>query len=524
MSSYSDYANAVSRILESQGNAMAQGQAQSGQIWGQALGNIGTMVANLPAQLAQQKTLQLQQQHLQMQADALKQAQSAQQQANAVLAAFPKNADGTYDAVALQQQLASRNVPLDAQERLVKSIEGVNGVITSAAKAKTDHLADLANVILTQHKDGEPITPDTVHLGFAAARAAGLATDADEQKFVELMGQGADPAQVLKTVRGLGGKYNAPPKYQALPANSAGIVNEATGQITPTGAPPRITNESELLLAAADPAHPLHAQAVAAQELKRQPTADQLADNARQAATQAETMRHNRAEEAIARAREGRESADTKGDAKAIADAIKSGDQPPSVTGLYRFAGPVRAELARQGYDFTKANLDWEATKKHLATLNGAQQTRLRQAISTASDSLSVIEDLAKQWDGGKFPILNKATLAAAKNGALGPKAQQIATNLTAQITDVTSELGNVYMGGNSPTDHALQLAGKNLSADWTRDQLLSAVKLARTNLQIRQNSITNSGAITTSGAQGAPAAPPAGRIYYDATGKQIQR
>lgn len=197
-------------------------------------------------------------------------------------------------------------------------------------------------------------------------------------------------------------------------------------------------------------------------------------------------------------------------DAKAIADAIISGDQPPDVKGLFRLAGPVRAELAKQGYDMTKANLDWEATKKHLATLNGAQQTRLRQSISTASDSLGVIEDLAQQWDGGKFPILNKANLALAVNGVLGPKAQQIATNLQAQITDVTSELGNVYMGGNSPTDHALGLAQKNLSADWTKDQLLSAIKLARTNLQIRQNSITNSGAVL-SGGSAAPPAPPAG-------------
>src|SRR5439155_10001118 len=119
-------------------------------------------------------------------------------------------------------------------------------------------------------------------------------------------------------------------------------------------------------------------------------------------------------------------------DAASIADAIEQGLQPPDVRGLYRMAGPVRAELSKRGYDLTKANLDWQAAQKHVATLNGAQQTRLRQAISTASDSLGVIEDLAKQWDAGKFPILNKVQLAAAVNGALGPKAQQIATNLQA--------------------------------------------------------------------------------------------
>lgn len=184
-------------------------------------------------------------------------------------------------------------------------------------------------------------------------------------------------------------------------------------------------------------------------------------------------------------------------DAKAIAQAIRDGLQPPEVTGLYRLAGPVRAELSKQGYDLSKANLDWNATKRHLTTLNGAQQTRLRQAIVTAADSLDVIDSLANQWKGGRFPILNKANLALAKNGAYGQEAASIATQLEGQITDVTSELANAYMGGNSPTDHALSLAAKNLSANWDQKVLSDMVKLARTNLQIRRNSIEQAGPIT---------------------------
>lgn len=249
-------------------------------------------------------------------------------------------------------------------------------------------------------------------------------------------------------------------------------------------------------------------------ETAKQPTPTltpyQQAELGIQGQTRAETARHNRAMEA---------AAPKPDDADAIADAIISGDQPPVTTGLYRLAGPVRASLAKKGYDLTTANLDFQATQKHLLTLNGAQQTRLRQAITTASDSLSVIEDLAKQWDAGKFPLLNKAQLALAKNGALGPQAQQIATNLEAQITDVTSELGNVYMGGNSPTDHALQLAGKNLSANWTKDQLLSAIKLARTNLKIRENSITSQGAAGLSTTP-APATTKPTHRFNPATGK----
>ena len=42
----------------------------------------------------------------------------------------------------------------------------------------------------------------------------------------------------------------------------------------------------------------------------------------------------------------------------------------------------IMAEAHRQHFDIAKANEDWTATQKYLGTLNGAQQTRLRQATS----------------------------------------------------------------------------------------------------------------------------------------------
>lgn len=179
-------------------------------------------------------------------------------------------------------------------------------------------------------------------------------------------------------------------------------------------------------------------------------------------------------------------------DAKDIADAIESGDQPPTLTGLYKNAGPVRAELARRGVPLAKMETDWKATQKYLGTLNGTQQVRLRQAISTASDSLDKIDSLYAEWQKvaptSGVKLFNKVTLASAKQ--LPGRAGAVATALDAQIADLTSELGNVYMGGNSPTDHSLGLAAKNLSSDWNQQTFEEGVKQARANIKIRQNSI----------------------------------
>lgn len=180
--------------------------------------------------------------------------------------------------------------------------------------------------------------------------------------------------------------------------------------------------------------------------------------------------------------------------ANQIADAIVAGKQPPDMKGLYRYGGPVRAALAERGYDMTKANADWQSVQRWVSTANGSQQVRMRQAANTAYESLDVVDELSarlsQQIPRGRVKVLNRAALVAAQNGAFGPEAQSTATQLGAQITDITSELGNVYMGGNSPTDHALKLAQQNLSADWSEKQLRDATQLARTNLRIRLNSM----------------------------------
>lgn len=184
-------------------------------------------------------------------------------------------------------------------------------------------------------------------------------------------------------------------------------------------------------------------------------------------------------------------SAGTEKQAEQIGDAIISGRQPSTTTGLYRIAGPLRAYLASKNYDYTKANEDWTATQKLLGTMNGAQQTRLRQATDMASDSLGVIDKLAQQWKAGGFPLVNSVIKNAAQQGITGhPEAQSLATQLDTEIADLTGELGNVYMGGNSPTEKALELAGKQLSSDWSEDTLRNAIQLARVNLAYRRNSL----------------------------------
>jgi hypothetical protein len=223
-----------------------------------------------------------------------------------------------------------------------------------------------------------------------------------------------------------------------------------------------------------------------------------------------------------------------------LADSIEHGLQPPTVKGLYRNGAPIRAELARRGFNLAKAETDWNATQKHISTLNGPQQERLRQAVQFTSESLPIIENLYNEWKANAtgFKTYNHAALAGSKQ--LPGKPGQIANQLEAQIADLTSELGTVYQGGNSSTDHGLSLAAKNLSADWNEQTFTAALKQIKQNLAIRRNSImtsqpmgisqnspymptTETAQPTNTAATAPPAAPTGGDFFSKFGGKARQ-
>jgi len=193
---------------------------------------------------------------------------------------------------------------------------------------------------------------------------------------------------------------------------------------------------------------------------------------------------------------QGTTAADHKDNIVLTMDGIVSGRIPPELpsrgTNAYT---ELAAEAERRKFDLAKANQDWLATKKFLATLNGAQQTRLRQAVEFTDETVKGMTGLIDEWEGGKFPLLNKLDLMAARNGLYGQQAASIATRLTTQIADIQSELGTVYKGGNSSTDESLRLAAENLKANWSWQVMKDSVDQIQKNLQYRRNSMKSVGA-----------------------------
>lgn len=191
-------------------------------------------------------------------------------------------------------------------------------------------------------------------------------------------------------------------------------------------------------------------------------------------------------------------SADEKSVVEDVADAIRRGEAPPVLTGMYKLRPYVQASLSRSGYNLAEAETDWKATQRYLATMNGRPMIGLLSAATTADHSLDRIDQLVTEWEkldktmfGGDYQALNSVTMMAAVNGKWGPEVTKVAQALRAQITDVSSELGQMYMGGTSPTDHALRMGAENLNANWDATTIRYLIKQAKNNIRIRKNSLT---------------------------------
>ncbi|HEX5470853.1 MAG TPA: hypothetical protein VFW73_03150 [Lacipirellulaceae bacterium] len=178
-----------------------------------------------------------------------------------------------------------------------------------------------------------------------------------------------------------------------------------------------------------------------------------------------------------------------------VAQGIQNGTQPPTLNGMYHLGAYVRADLARNGYNLAQATRDWNATNAHLRTLNGAQMTRMMTALNSLDQMIPQLREAYDKWQAtglpGGYKDYNKVALIAAAHGS-GPSSG-VAQNLLTLINDTASEMSYVYMGGNSPTDHALNLAESNLKGNWNAKTFDSSLELLQKNLQIRRNSIMTS-------------------------------
>lgn len=221
---------------------------------------------------------------------------------------------------------------------------------------------------------------------------------------------------------------------------------------------------------------------------------------------------------------------------KDLADGIESGKQPP-VLGQGQGVGAkinaaVKQELQRRGFDFTNANLQYEAAHKQVLSLNGPQMVKYAGLSSSVLNTIDEVNDLAKQMQNTGITGLNAAKIGALVNTAGNTQAGQLASKYNAAVNTLKEEFANLAQGGYAPTEAAWGLANSQINGNYGVDQLGASLGEVQRLLRYRLGGIPNMGTLgpgaanryvnggqapnmgqggqppAAAGPQGAPAAP----------------
>jgi hypothetical protein len=158
---------------------------------------------------------------------------------------------------------------------------------------------------------------------------------------------------------------------------------------------------------------------------------------------------------------------------------------------MYGQAPRVLAYLAERGFDLSQSQIDWTGSNRMVTSLNATQPMRIRQATHYVKAMTPAIASLVDEWkDAGgltRYKLLNSATLGLSMNA--GGELGEIASKLDGSIADLQGEIGIVLMGGYAPTNHALELAAKNIQANWDEQMLMGNLTRIDTLMDMREES-----------------------------------
>jgi hypothetical protein len=139
-------------------------------------------------------------------------------------------------------------------------------------------------------------------------------------------------------------------------------------------------------------------------------------------------------------------------------------------------SGPVRAQLQKDGFDLSKATMEWDAAKRQVTNLNGPQMTRFVGLANSVSNTIDEVRRISQQMNLGNFPLLNRAELETiAQTQANTPKGQLARRYIVATNT-LKEEFAGLANGGYAPTESVWHLANSQLSENFGVKEMDSAL------------------------------------------------
>jgi hypothetical protein len=161
---------------------------------------------------------------------------------------------------------------------------------------------------------------------------------------------------------------------------------------------------------------------------------------------------------------------------KDVVSGIERGDLPPSTTGMYRYGVAVKAALAKKGFNFAKASLEYKAAERQIAGLNAPRMTMFVGLANSVLATMDRVKALSSQMKNSGLTGYNKAKLEVLVHTQGNTPAGQLATQYLAATNTLKEEFANLATGGYAPTEAAWKLADDQVNGNYGVDQMAASI------------------------------------------------
>lgn len=158
-----------------------------------------------------------------------------------------------------------------------------------------------------------------------------------------------------------------------------------------------------------------------------------------------------------------------------LAEQVVDGNLPPSM--LSRRAEDYNATLADAGkiyeertghkLNIGKLQLDYEAAKKFVATMNGSQMTRYRGLADSVVNTINEVQQLGDALQQSGVQKWNSVTRATIRQVYGNTPESELANRYVGAVNTLKEEFANLANGGFAPTDAAWKLANDQINGDF---------------------------------------------------------
>jgi hypothetical protein len=197
-----------------------------------------------------------------------------------------------------------------------------------------------------------------------------------------------------------------------------------------------------------------------------------------------------------------------KEDLNAMIDGLAEGAIPPSMLSKRNTKGEysyVLGEAQRRGLNLSKLQMQYEAAKKQVGTMNSQRMVTYRALADAIGTTVDRLNELADQMNLSGFKPLNMAEIKGKMDIAGNTEAGQLATQYVSQVNNLKEEFANIANLGYAPTESVWNLANRQINENYGVKQMHAALNEVKRAVNFRKTAIEGTGAWTPGGTQSTP-------------------